>query len=495
MSEEQPKASANKKEDKSKKPNPNIVIPPKKPKLSKAERRALQEKQRAAKASGGGGGGKKPNAAAAAAAAAEGSGKKQEKEDKKKDSVVAQQQSGGGDVEEEVYKGGSKTLSLFSHLPQYRDPAQNKHEFSGVTLGKDTTTPESSDRLPPQVLSLGLQYADGSIRGGNARCKAMLRTFQSILQSYTPSPHTKDYRHDLDTRIIKPAFQYWTSKCRTHSVSMGNAFTFLKLAVASLPRDLPLKEVVEQLNDTIDAYIQERIIFADQVITKHACTKIGNGDVILTHAKSDVVELILLKAASKGKTFRVIVVDSRPLLEGRALVNKLVSAGIECSYILLNALSYVMMREVTKVFLGAAALMSDGSVLSRVGTGCVALMAHANKIPVLFCCETYKISSRVQLESITGNELGNPDDVVCTSTCAMDHSLDNVNNNNKAKDSVLTDWKDRPNLKLLNLLYDLTPSEYVSGIVTEVGILPPTSVAVLLREMNPQDNDSVFKSG
>jgi translation initiation factor eIF-2B subunit delta len=55
---------------------------------------------------------------------------------------------------------------------------------------------------------------------------------------------------------------------------------------------------------------------------------------------------------------------------------------------------------------------------------------------------------------------------------------------------TLEKWKEKNggNLRLLNLLYDLTPNEFVSGIVTEMGILPPTSVAVLLREMNPQDN-------
>ena len=86
---------------------------------------------------------------------------------------------------------------------------------------------------------------------------------------------------------------------------------------------------------------------------------------------------------------------------------------------------------------------------------------------MLVCCESYKISNKVQLESITQNELGDPD--------ALIHG------------DSLKDWKDIPNLKLLNLLYDVTPPEFVSGIVTEVGIIPPTSIAVLLREMNPQD--------
>jgi len=148
-----------------------------------------------------------------------------------------------------------------------------------------------------------------------------------------------------------------------------------------------------------------------------------------------------------------------------------------------------MMREVTKVFLGASALMSNGSVLSRVGTACVALLANANHIPVLVGCETYKICNRVQLESITGNELGDAEEVAFTD-CARVGPSNRWGEEKKKDGGVLSDWKKQPNLKLLNLIYDLTPSSAVTGIVTEVGILPPSSVAVLLREMNP---DSAFK--
>lgn len=70
-------------------------------------------------------------------------------------------------------------------------------------------------------------------------------------------------------------------------------------------------------------------------------------------------------------------------------------------------------------------------------------------------------------------------------------SRDNGGEEKKNEDDVLSNWKDQPNLKLLNLMYDLTPSDFVTGIVTEVGILPPASVAVLLREMSP---DSQVKS-
>ena len=49
----------------------------------------------------------------------------------------------------------------------------------------------------------------------------------------------------------------------------------------------------------------------------------------------------------EGKRFRVVVMDSRPQLEGRALLRRLLEHGIACSYVLLNAASYIM-QEVTK---------------------------------------------------------------------------------------------------------------------------------------------------
>merc|ERR1712157_260134 len=90
-------------------------------------------------------------------------------------------------------------------------------------------------------------------------------------------------------------------------------------------------------------------------------------------------------------------------------------------------------------------------------------------ISLLFCCETYKISYRVQLDSFTENELGDPHMI-----CYEDQEEKKENDN------------------LVHLTYDLTSSEFVSGIITEMGILPPTSVAVLLREMNVFQHDASY---
>lgn len=55
---------------------------------------------------------------------------------------------------------------------------------------------------------------------------------------------------------------------------------------------------------------------ADTLIVENGLQKIQNGDVILTYAKSSVVEALLLEAKRSGYEFRVIVVDSRPMFEG-----------------------------------------------------------------------------------------------------------------------------------------------------------------------------------
>lgn len=153
-------------------------------------------------------------------------------------------------------------------------------------------------------------------------------------------------------------------------------------------------------------YVNTRIDHADELLVRFAQSKIEpHGDVILTYAASYAVQRALVEAARAGKRFRVVVMDARPELEGRLTLQKLLAAGIPCTYVHLNAASYII-SEVTKVFLGAAAVLSNGTVLSRAGSAAVAMMAHAHSKPVMICCESHKFNERVQIDSITHNELG-----------------------------------------------------------------------------------------
>ena len=131
-----------------------------------------------------------------------------------------------------------------------------------------------------------------------------------------------------------------------------------------------------------------------------------------------------------------------------------------------------IIQEVSKVFLGAHAVMTNGCVMSRVGTSQMALVAKSHNVPVLVCCETYKFTERVQTDSFVFNELGDPDDLVDTGL--------NVN--------PLEDWRDLSSLTLLNLAYDVTPANLVDAIISEISVIPGTSVPVVLRLKHDQTN-------
>ncbi len=52
---------------------------------------------------------------------------------------------------------------------------------------------------------------------------------------------------------------------------------------------------------------------------------------------------------------------------------------------------------------------------------------------------------------------------------------------------ALQGWSENPRLRPLNLKYDVMPAEYVTMVVTEFGMVPPTSVPVILREFRQSE--------
>ena len=51
------------------------------------------------------------------------------------------------------------------------------------------------------------------------------------------------------------------------------------------------------------------------------------------------------------------------------------------------------------MFLGAAAMFAIGDMHSRTGNSMIAALAKSRNIPVMVCCETYKFTDKVQLQS------------------------------------------------------------------------------------------------
>ncbi|XP_055108172.1 translation initiation factor eIF2B subunit delta isoform X1 [Symphalangus syndactylus] len=344
---------------------------------------------------------------------------------------------------------GSK-VSLFSHLPQYS--RQN-------SLTQFMSIPSSV--IHPAMVRLGLQYSQGLVSGSNARCIALLRALQQVIQDYTTPPN-EELSRDLVNKL-KPYMSFLT-QCRPLSASMHNAIKFLNKEITSVGSSKREEEAKSELRAAIDRYVQEKIVLAAQAISRFAYQKISNGDVILVYGCSSLVSRILQEAWTEGRRFRVVVVDSRPWLEGRHTLRSLVHAGVPASYLLIPAASYVL-PEVSKVLLGAHALLANGSVMSRVGTAQLALVARAHNVPVLVCCETYKFCERVQTDAFVSNELDDPDDLQCK----------------RGEHVTLANWQNHASLRLLNLVYDVTPPELVDLVITELGMIPCSSVPVVLR--------------
>ncbi len=96
------------------------------------------------------------------------------------------------------------------------------------------------------------------------------------------------------------------------------------------------------------------------------------------------------------------------------------------------------------------------------------------------------------MDSITHNELSDPDQLI--SSYPTEINADRLNRPKVQADEqptshVMADWRDLPHLKLLHLIYDLTPMEYVSVVVTEIGLIPPTSIPAIIREYRKETNN------
>ncbi|ORZ25335.1 hypothetical protein BCR42DRAFT_399918 [Absidia repens] len=358
--------------------------------------------------------------------------------------------------------------------------AQQKNQVPWLLHLDAPKQPDSSGSnkdLHPAVKALALYFSEYKIVGSNARCVAMLETFSKVIEEHRPPSDATFSRHIQ--KHLDPHIAYLLAT-RPMSLSMRECIRWLKKEMSDIvEEDPPLADddARNRLMERIEHFIRERITMADQLIVQNGLQKIHDGEVILTFGKSSVVESLLLATKKKGIDFKVIVVDSRPLFEGKHLLRRLVAAGIDCSYHLLSSV-YVVLSTVTKVIMGAHALLNNGAIYSRVGTSLVAMAASDKQIPVMICCETYKFVNRTQVDSFVMNEIGNPDDLVNTKATFNSNHQSHPN----PTGSALENWREQPNLRLLNLLYDVTPSKFITLVVTEVGLIPCTSAPVIWRE-------------
>ncbi|KAJ3003100.1 UNVERIFIED_CONTAM: Eukaryotic translation initiation factor 2B, subunit 4 delta, 67kDa [Siphonaria sp. JEL0065] len=379
-----------------------------------------------------------------------------------------------------------KPVALLSHLTQF--------EKSGIGAAR-TFTADGQQRhmVHPAIITLGVQFSEFIISGGIARCTAMLHAFKRVISDYVTPPGTSIQRNL--TSYLGKQIDYLTTT-RHLAETMKFAIRQLKSEISNISFEKSDEDTKAHLLHWIDTFIKEKIISADESIVDKAMKLIKHDDVILTFGRSAAVERLLLEAPLTGRTFKVIVCDTRPKLEGKILIQNLANAGIPCSYVLVNSLGAVMPK-VTKLILGASALLSNGAVLSRTGTAIAAMMAHDAHVPVIVLCELIKFSELVQLDSFVWNEIGNPDELVTTKTQSPASVLPSVltppSADTNAKAPILKEWRDIPDLKLLNLHYDITPASFISMVISEHGCIPSSSVLSVIAMVKLEEEKNLKK--
>lgn len=87
----------------------------------------------------------------------------------------------------------------------------------------------------------------------------------------------------------------------------------------------------------------------------------------------------------------------------------------------------------------------------------------------------------MQTDALVNNELGNPEDFLLNSS--IDLTKPNTNEATESNETATPSQS----VTLLNLIYDVTPPDLITCVVTDMGMLPCTSVPVVLRLKN-RDN-------
>ena len=157
---------------------------------------------------------------------------------------------------------------------------------------------------------------------------------------------------------------------------------------------------------------------------------------MLTHSYSATVRRALELAVKSGRKLQVWVTESSPGYEGKQLAKDLIGDGVPVKLVADSAVVSVV-PHVDGVWVGADSVLSDGSLVHKVGTKQIANIADAARVPFLVACEAMKFS--------TSHFLGEPVEV--------------------------------------SEIFDITPADNITRFVTEDGLLEPSGVEKVVKDL------------
>ena len=189
---------------------------------------------------------------------------------------------------------------------------------------------------------------------------------------------------------------------------------------------------------------------------------------ILTHCNAGALATVeygtalgvIRSAHAAGKNIHVYADETRPFLQGaRLTAYELMQDQIPVTLIADNMAGFLMQQgKIDLVIVGADRIAANGDTANKIGTYSVAVLAQAHGIPFYVAAPT----STIDLKVASGQDIPIEE--------------------RQAKElrEVFGVAVAPPDVQVYNPAFDVTPAKYITGIITEKGIVqPPYSVNLL----------------
>lgn len=303
--------------------------------------------------------------------------------------------------------------------------------------------------IPEGVVKIADDIKAMQVRGASRIAKAAAEALRIAAKEYHGSSVEEFSRYMVSVGKL-------LLSTRPTAVSLPNAVRYvLSVLRERFPSIEEAKAAVEQRCEQFASYVDRAV----ERIAEIGSGVVRSGDIVLTHCNSLAAVSVLVQAHKRGKALRVYATETRPRFQGLITYRMLSEAGVDVTLVPDSAVRSVM-REVDKVLVGADAVSANGAVVNKVGTSLIALAAAERGVDFYVAAETYKFSPYTVVGELVVIEERDPLEVV--------------------EEDVL---RAHPRLTVRNPSFDVTAPEYITAIITEAGVIPPTAAAIILEEV------------
>lgn len=224
-------------------------------------------------------------------------------------------------------------------------------------------------------------------------------------------------------------------------------------------------------------------------IAEYGSQFIKDGDIILVHGYSRSVIQLLLHAKLKNakKRFKVLISEGRPTNGGILTLKKLRDNDIYSNLISDSAINSIL-HKVNKVFVGAEGVTESGGCINLIGTSSIGILAKEKNIPFYVAAESHKF---VRMFPLMPNDLPMDQDPLRFVTSEVDSKVELLMDDSSLLDSRkdIMDNSLKEHLLLMGDKYmttpilDFTKYEYITAIITDLGIKTPSAISEELMNM------------